>query len=114
MNNIDKDKLTTAINGYDYFNKSQKAIINTILNFEINGDANIAINSVIEITGFSKTIIYKSLKSLEEMRIIKRRKKKNAKTGYIEINLQKLHEILDFHLKKQQMKDEQNKSQNKL
>jgi predicted transcriptional regulator len=104
MTNIDnKELLLAAINDYDHFTKSQKAIVSIILNFEKEGMANISINSIIEMAGFSKTIVYKNLTKLEKNQIFKREKIANEKIGYIKLNNSKLDEILKVHLKKQQI-----------
>ena len=104
MTNIDnKDLLFAAINDYDHFTKSQRAIVNIILNFEKQGAANISINSITEMAGITKTMVYKNLTKLENAQILIREKKANEKIGYIQLKKDKLQEILEVYLKKQQI-----------
>jgi DNA-binding transcriptional regulator GbsR (MarR family) len=104
MNNTDnKELLLEAINGYDHFSMSQKIILNIILSFEQNGVAHIAITSITELSGFSKTIIYKSINKLIGMKVISKFKKEGEKVNYFELNKEKLQDIFDVYLKKQQI-----------
>lgn len=97
----DKELLLNALDSDDQFSKSQKAIINVILNFEKDGITNISVNSITELTGFTKTIIYQNLKKLEKAEVLKNFRKDRGKFKSFEVNKIKLQEIIDTYLKKQ-------------
>lgn len=103
MNNLDsKELLINAIKEFDKFTKSQKALLVLIAEFAEKDIANISIDSIIEMSGFSKTIIYKSLTKLEQLNFISREKASQQKIGYIKLNLPAFQPVLNFYNKKQQ------------
>ena len=96
--------LLKAINSFDKFSKSQKAILNIVIEFLDESDrANIAIESIVQISGLTKAIIYRSLAKLENCKYITREKKPKEHIGYIRINREELNTIVDFYTKKQKM-----------
>ena len=96
-----KELLLEAIDHNDQFSKSQKAVINIMLDFEKNGTTNISVNSITELTGFTKTIIYQNLKRLEKVGILKNFRKDREKIKSFQLHKSKLQEIIDTYLKKQ-------------
>ncbi|MDR0774867.1 MAG: helix-turn-helix domain-containing protein [Rickettsia sp.] len=102
MSNIDKELLIKAVKDFDKFTKSQKALLVLIIEFSEDNTANISIESLSKISGFSKTIIYKSLNKLEHLNFIIRKKLPNEKVGYIKFNPSNFKPVLDFSAKKQQ------------
>lgn len=104
MNQIEnKELLSIAIDTNDILTKSQKSIINIILNFEEMGTTNMSIASITELSGFTKTIIYKSITKLIQMKILIKYKKPGERISYFELDKNKLKAILDVYLKKQQI-----------
>ena len=97
-----KDTLLKAINNFDNFTKSQKSILEILVNFmDNNNSANISINSISKMSGFSKTIIYKNLNALEKGNYIERSKIPSKKIGLIQIKIDSFSPVLDFYEKKQ-------------
>lgn len=102
MSTFDKELLIKAVKDFDKFTKSQKTLLVLIIEFSEENTANISIESLSKISGFSKTIIYKSLKKLEYLNFITREKIPNEKIGYIKFNPTTFKPVLDFSAKKQQ------------
>jgi DNA-binding MarR family transcriptional regulator len=98
----DKELLSKAIKEFDKFTKSQKALLVIITEFADGDTANVAISSIAKMSGYSKTIIYKSLIKLEQLNFISREKVPQEKVGYIKLNPSAFQQVLDFYTKKQQ------------
>ena len=96
--------LLKAIDSFDKFTKSQKSILTIIIEFlDENDRANITIESISQISHFTKAIIYRSLTKLENSNYITREKEPQEQTGYIKINRKELNTVVEFYTKKQQM-----------
>lgn len=109
MIKYNKELLINAINESDKFTKSQKALL--VLIIELSEDSvmnmsikiNISIKSIVEMTGFSQTIICKNLNDLEKLNYIRREKSPKTKVGYIQLITASFQPIIDFLVKKQQI-----------
>jgi predicted transcriptional regulator len=96
--------LLKAIDSFDKFTKSQKSILTIVIEFlDENDRANIAIESIVQISHFTKAIIYRSLTKLEKSQYITREKEPKEQIGYIRINRRELNAVVEFYTKKQQM-----------
>lgn len=96
-----KEILLKAIEKFDEFSKSQKALLSIVLEFAEADMANISISSITEMSGYSKTIIFKNLIKLEKLGLISREKINQEKVGLIKINISAFQKIIDFYIKKQ-------------
>lgn len=102
MTIFDKSYLISSIKEYEKFSKSQKAILALLIEFEEDNVVDMSIESLIKMSQFSKTIIYKSLSKLEQMNFIKRERKPHEKTGKIILNKSALTPIIELYTKKNQ------------
>lgn len=103
MIKYDKELLINAINESDKFTKSQKALLVLIIELSEDSVINISIKSIVEMTGFSQTIICKNLNDLEQLNYILREKSPKTKIGYIKLIPLNFQPIVDFFIKKQQI-----------
>ena len=102
MKEFDKAYLISSIKEYDKFSKSQKALLILLVEFEDNNIANISIDSLAKMSQFSKTIIYKSLTKLEQLKFIVREKIPNEKIGYIRLIPEAFPPVIEFYKKKKE------------
>jgi len=96
----DKNLIQKAIKSFDHLTKSQKSVLNVIIEFEKNGVANIAVDSIADLSKVSKTIIYKNFIKMEALGLITREKVPNEQVGYIRVNYSAFKPIVDFYIKK--------------
>jgi len=96
----DKSLIKNAIQNFDNFSKSQKAVLIVIVEFEKNGVANISVESIAQLSKVSKTIIYKNFIKLEGLGLITREKIANEQVGYIRLHSKAFQPIIGFYIKK--------------
>lgn len=99
---MNKELLIKAVKEFDRFTKSQKALLILLIEFAKDDVANITIESIVVMSGFTKTSIYKSLTKLEQLSFISREKIPNEKVGYIKLNIPSFQPVLEFYAKKVQ------------
>jgi len=98
----DKSLIKKAVQNFDNFTKSQKAVLNVIVEFEKNDIANISVETIAQLSNISKTIIYKNFIKLETLGLITREKMANEQVGYIRLHSQAFQPIIEFYIKKKE------------
>lgn len=98
----DKSLIKKAVQNFDNFTKSQKAVLNVIVEFEKNDIANISVETIAQLSNVSKTIIYKNFIKLETLGLITREKMANEQVGYIRLHSKAFQPIIEFYIKKKE------------
>jgi predicted transcriptional regulator len=98
----DKSLLKKAVQNFDNLTKSQKAVLNIIIEFATDDIANISVESIARMCNISKTIIYKNFIKLERLGLISREKIANEPVGYIKLHTKAFQPMIEFYLKKQE------------
>jgi predicted transcriptional regulator len=97
---MNKDLLIKAVKEFDRFTKSQKALLILLIEFAKDDVVNMTVESIVAMSGFTRTSIYKSLTKLEQLKFISREKILNEKVGYIKLNTPSFEPVLEFYTKK--------------
>lgn len=101
--NNELELLIKAIDNYDLYIGSEKEILKTMLKIATDNIAIINANSLIQITGYSKPVIYKVIKKLERDKIIVNTNSKSEPKSRFKINQDKLDEIINAFNKKEKL-----------
>ena len=97
-----KDLVIAAINDYDVYNKSQKKLLTAFISIYTDGKVAISISSLSKLVQFTRAMVYKSLEDLIKDKAIRKENLSQARVNNFIVNEDKLKEIVDLYLKKQE------------
>lgn len=102
MNNIDnKELLLAAIDDYEPYTKSQKKLLQAIVNIEVGGSLTTSITSLSKTIGYTRAMTYIAVDALEKDGILKKTNTKQARVSTFEINFARLRTLMELYIKKQ-------------
>ena len=88
-----------AIEAYDCYSDGQKKILSTLYKLSVDNTAIIKVSRLSEITGYSRYMVYKSLKQFEQDGILKMSDGGQKLSNTFRFNESKIQSIIDLYNK---------------
>lgn len=92
-----KDLLMEAIDHYELYTPSERAVLKTLVKLCVDDIAIITVLNLSEISHVSRPIVYNALKSMEEDRVIERTKRYKGRLSCFTVKQNKLNDIIKHH-----------------
>jgi DNA-binding MarR family transcriptional regulator len=93
------EKIQDAIINYDYYTRGQRKILVTLYQLSIDYVATVRVANLAKLTGYSRYMVYKSLKQFESDDILKTLQSGHKSVSLFKLNESKLRAIVDVYNK---------------
>ncbi len=103
--NIDISILSLAIDNYEYYTKTQRAILNIIAKTAVNGESKVGSVFISQQLNISRTSVYKAIQKFIKEQNLSVKKGSKTKQGTIVLNSKSMQTIVDLYKAKQSIKN---------
>ena len=103
--NMDISTLSLAIDNYEYYTKTQRAILKIIAKTSIDGECKVGSIFIAQQLNISRTSVYKAIQKFTREQNLSVKKGSKTKHGIIILNAKSMQTIIDLYKAKQRIQN---------